>query len=82
MLSVIPGLSDEKAASVVKVYPTIKSLMEAYDEFDTVAEKEQMLENLEIQKIVIDSGNAKRLGKALSRKIYVFLKETDPNAII
>jgi crossover junction endonuclease MUS81 len=65
LLMTIRGLSAEKAAEIVKVYPTPHHLFDAFDFLDNEEEKKKMLMNI--------GGNMirrKNIGSALSEKIY------------
>lgn len=60
------GITAEKAASIIKLYPTPKSLLMAYQEKKEEKEKIDMLKNIEF-------GMKKRkLGPVLSKNIYNF----------
>ena len=66
------GISERIAISIVKEYPKLDLLYNIYlsDEYDE-KEKENLLENIQI-------GN-KRLGPALSGKIYKFFTADKPD---
>ncbi|PKY54845.1 hypothetical protein RhiirA4_502602 [Rhizophagus irregularis] len=64
-LMTIRGLSAEKAAEIVKIYPTPHHLFDAFDFLDNEEEKKKMLMNV--------GGNMirrKNIGSALSEKVY------------
>lgn len=63
MLSVIPGISINISKKISDNYPTLPSLINAYDKLLDVTEKEIMLSNIKIN-------DKRRLGLALSKKIY------------
>ena len=71
-LMCLPGISERIAISIVKEYPKLDLLYNIYlsDEYDE-KEKENLLENIQI-------GN-KRLGPALSGKIYKFFTADKPD---
>jgi hypothetical protein len=80
-LMCIPGISERKAISVVQYYPTLADLMNIYSSPEyNENEKENMLRDVEI----IDKVNntTKKLGSALSIKIYKCLFSNDINTII
>ena len=71
-LMCLPGISERIAIAIVKEYPKLDLLYNMYlsDEYDE-KEKENLLENIQI-------GN-KRLGPALSAKIYKFFTADKPD---
>ena len=71
-LMCLPGISERIAIAIVKEYPKLDLLYNMYlsDEYDE-KEKESLLENIQI-------GN-KRLGPALSAKIYKFFTADKPD---
>ena len=71
-LMCLPGISERIAIAIVKEYPRLDLLYNIYlsDEYDE-EEKENFLENIQI-------GN-KRLGPALSSKIYKFFTAEKPD---
>ena len=71
-LMCLPGVSERIAIAIVKEYPRLDLLYDIYlsDEYDE-KEKENLLENIQI-------GN-KRLGPALSNKIYKFFTAERPD---
>lgn len=80
MLTVIPGVSEEKAATIVRMYPSIKALMTAYRECSSIDERENMLKDL-----IVASFTAKKdskIGKAISKKVYQFLTSKDPELVL
>ena len=80
-LMCINGISEIKAISIVKQYPTLNSLYEIYlSEQYTEKEKKSLLENIEIENKA--KGTIKKIGKALSEKIYKYYMNEDPNLII
>ena len=71
-LMCLPGISERIAIAIVKEYPRLDLLYNIYlsDEYDD-EEKENLLENIQV-------GN-KRLGPALSNKIYKFFTAEKPD---
>ena len=71
-LMCLPGISERIAIAIVKEYPRLDLLYNIYlsDEYDE-KEKENLLENIQV-------GN-KRLGPALSNKIYKFFTAEKPD---
>ena len=71
-LMCLPGISERIAIAIVKEYPRLDSLYEIYlsDEYDE-NEKENLLENIQV--------GTKRLGPALSGKIYKFFTADKPD---
>lgn len=79
-LMCLPGISERIAIAIVKKYPRLDMLYDFYlsDEYDE-KEKENLLENIQI---VGGNGGAKRLGPAMSNKIYKFFMADNPEAKI
>ena len=69
-LMCLPGISERIAIAIVKKYPRLNMLYDFYlsDEYDE-KEKKNLLENIQI---VGPNGGTKRLGPAMSNKIYKF----------
>lgn len=63
MLSVIPGISINIAKKITNVYPTLPDLINAYNNLHDINEKEVLLS-------VIQLNDKRKLGVALSKKIY------------
>ena len=80
-LMCIPGVSERKAISVVKVYPYLINLMEFYisEEYNEM-EKENLLKDLEVSDK--SKNTVKILGQALSSKIYRTFSSSDPSIVI
>jgi hypothetical protein len=80
-LMCIPGISEKKAISIVKIYPTLKSLMEIYhsNEYNE-KEKENFLADVQIEDK--SKNSSKKLGIALSAKVYKCFYSADPVTII
>lgn len=80
-LMCIPGVSERKAISVVKNYPTLSSLMSIYNSNQyNDNEKENLLRDVEI--FDKSKNTTKRLGGALSAKIYKCFYSDNPDTII
>jgi hypothetical protein len=77
----IPGVSENKAIGLAKVFPTLRILMEFMTN-PQVSEKEkkERLKNIEVQLTIGDK--SKKLGKVLSNKIYTMLLAADPSIVI
>lgn len=60
----ISGLSGDKAAAILEHYNTVNSLVKAYDDCCTEAEKEKLLSSIKYGKL------KRNLGPALSRTVY------------
>ena len=79
-LMCLPGISERIAIAIVKIYPRLDMLYNIYlsDEYDE-NEKENLLENIQV---VGPNGGSKRLGPAMSNKIYKFFMADNPEAKI
>ncbi|XP_028847433.1 structure-specific endonuclease subunit MUS81 isoform X1 [Denticeps clupeoides] len=60
----ISGLSGDKAVAVLEHYSTVSSLLKAYDQCPSEADKEKLLSNIKYGKL------KRNLGPALSRTVY------------
>ena len=76
MLTVIPGLSEQKAASIVLKYPSIKSLITAYRKCKDNEQCEALLKDIKIKEMGKPK-KEKKLGLAMSKKVCTFLYSTD-----
>lgn len=74
-------MKEEKAISIVKQYPTLSSLMEAYEQCDTELDRELLLENIKIQDSSFDNFKTKTIGKVLSRKVFLLLNGAESDLI-
>ena len=81
MLTNISGISEEKAIAIMKKYPSLKSLMQGYESLGSVEQKELMLVDLSVI-YNFDENKAKRLGKAISTKIYRVFNDIDANEYV
>lgn len=63
MLSVIPGISINIAKKITEIYTSLPELINAYNNIDNLDKKEKMLSCIQIT-------NKRKLGMALSKKIY------------
>jgi crossover junction endonuclease MUS81 len=68
-LSAIPGVSYSAALQLSKVYKNMKELVDAYNELETEIDKEKMLINVQLNE-------TRKVGNALSKKIYVCVHDT------
>lgn len=73
-LTCISGVSESTAKSIEAMYPTMASLLKAYDAQESEGGKETLLQDISLQAKVTKSdknpGKARRLGPVLSRRIY------------
>lgn len=73
-LECIPGITDRVSGTVLKTYPTINSLIGAYNKCVSTQEREGLLADLRI--------DTTRIGPAISRKIYRTLYLNTPESPI
>jgi len=66
----IPGISSNIAIKISEVYPTIKSLFEAYEKCSTDAEKELLLSGILLTET---EKQKRRIGNVVSKRVYEFL---------
>ena len=77
-LMCIPGVSENKAIGLARVYPTLQSLMEMFLD-PKVSEKEKLnhLQAIEVSTSLGDKN--KKLGKALAERIFRMLMSVNPS---
>ena len=69
-LCAIPGVSNTIAMKITEKYPTIKFLLQSYNNCNTLAEKESLLSEI----ILTETDKTKRrLGNVVSKRIYEYL---------
>ena len=66
-LMMIPNLTKPIADIIVKSYPSIKLLINTYDDLETDSQKEKMLSVLEY---ISNNGKKRKIGPAVSAKVY------------
>ncbi|XP_066252472.1 crossover junction endonuclease EME1 [Euwallacea similis] len=69
-LRMFPLASLETAEAITLVYPTLHSLMEAYENCREPEEGEKLLQNISVRRAAGPLSGQKKLGPALSKKIY------------
>lgn len=79
MLLIIPGITEDKARSIQKSHKNIKSLMDKYSECANDTARENILADLPVV-MGSDLTKISKLGKALSKKIFLTFWSTDYNA--
>jgi hypothetical protein len=76
-LMCIPGLSENKAIGLAKVYPTMKSLMELL--LDAKMSEKKKLAHLRDIEVCHSMGDKnKKIGKVLADRLYKVLISADP----
>lgn len=79
-LMCIPGVSENKAIGLAKIFPTLKSLMEFIMGKGSEKEKKERLREIEVQLTIGDK--SKKLGKVIANKIYTMMMAVDPSLVI
>ncbi|KAJ3412792.1 putative monocarboxylate transporter mch1, partial [Chytridiales sp. JEL 0842] len=74
----IKPCTESVANAILEEYPNYRSLIEAYNRIQSVAGREGLLENIMVQR----KSQSRRIGPALSRKIYLGLMSDDPTLAI
>ncbi|RLN91095.1 hypothetical protein BBJ28_00022119 [Nothophytophthora sp. Chile5] len=74
MLQVIPGVSEDKAQSLLDHFPTFASLMRAY--------RDPALSRSQKEDLVSDKLHDSRIQRALSKRIYTVFCEENPETVI
>ena len=77
----VPGVSENKAIAIAKVFPTLGSLMSLLAD-SSVPEKtrKKRLEDIEIRGI--GGEKSKKVGKAIAAKLYTHFMAVDPTIVI
>ena len=70
-LSLIPGLTREAAMAVAVIHPTLFSLISAYEDQDNHRDCGDLL-------VGIQYGDGLKIGKTVSRRVYVYLMDIQP----
>ncbi len=78
MLRQIHLVEDSSASAVVKHYPTLNSLFTAYQQCATRDQAEKLLADIVVQRYGKSGETNRRLGPALSKRIYTVLMGEDP----
>lgn len=77
-LMCIPGVSENKAIGIARVFPTLKSLMEMFlNEKMSEKEKLAMIRDIEVNQTMGDKN--KKLGKVLAERVFKMLMSANPN---
>jgi len=81
-LMCIPGLSENKAIAIAKVYPTIANLMDALRN-PSIPEKQRKenLMGIEVQSTHIGD-KSKKIGKVLADRVFHYFMSIDPKIVI
>jgi hypothetical protein len=74
-LTKLSGISETKAGSITRVYPTFRALMDAYRRCSSDKERRAMLQDLKI-----DGG--RKLGPIMSARLAEMLWSLDPDTIV
>ncbi|KAL3689221.1 hypothetical protein R1sor_015530 [Riccia sorocarpa] len=80
-LAAIPNMTGAAVIAITKVYPTMRSLLNAYlDPTKTVLEKEFLLQNI-VKDVALGSASAagRRVGPVCSRRVYRLLMAQNGN---
>ncbi|XP_030755732.1 probable crossover junction endonuclease EME2 [Sitophilus oryzae] len=72
IIRMFPLASLETAEAITARYPTMVSLLEAYDQCKTQSEGEKLLQDIAVRRAAGPMSTSKRIGPELSRKIYKF----------
>lgn len=68
----VPGLSLDFAKAIRSHYPTLRSLLEAYDAQPRENDKQKLLANIQLNE-------RRRVGPSVSKKVYMIFNSRDPN---
>ena len=77
----IPGVSENRAIGVARIFPTFKSLMEMFLN-EKVSEKDKLASLRDIQVSHSMGDKSKKIGKVLAERIYKNLMSVNPNIVI
>lgn len=76
MLCLVPGVTNTKAKAIRERYPTLRLLLDAYDECSTASDKAKLLADLR------SGDRQRRLGPVLSKNIATVLTSIDPKQAV
>ena len=77
----VPGVSENKAIAIAKVFPTLDSLMNILqDSRQPEKARKQRLADVEIRGI--GGEKSKKVGKAIAEKLYIHFMAVDPTIVI
>ena len=72
----IPGISSNIATKISEVYPTLKSLFEAYEKCSSNTEKELLLSGIVLTET---EKQKRRIGNVVSKRVYEFMVASNGN---
>ncbi|ESP03769.1 hypothetical protein LOTGIDRAFT_69515, partial [Lottia gigantea] len=73
------NLGPDMADAILGVYPSPSLLLQGYNQCNGEKEKEKLLENIMVRRGGGVLATNRRVGKEMSRRIYLFLTTRDPN---
>mmetsp|Transcript_8122 Transcript_8122/g.10073 ORF Transcript_8122/g.10073 Transcript_8122/m.10073 type:complete len:80 (-) Transcript_8122:167-406(-) len=74
MLQMIPGVSEKKAVNLIRHYPSLRSLIDEYENQSLTEEEKEL--------VLQGCFSSTTTEKMLSKRIYNFFTADDPNEII
>ena len=77
----IPGVSENKAIAIAKVYPNYNSLMTLFDD-PTFQEKDKVSRLADVEIKGIGGDKSKKIGQAIAKKIFQQMMAVDPTVVI
>lgn len=77
-LSMIPQVTEKIAEEILKIYPTVDSLLKAYGKISNSNLKEKMLADITYP---LKTGKTRRIGDKASKRIYQFFHGIDDSII-
>lgn len=81
MLQNIQMCTDAVSKAIVREYPTVYSLYDAYKRCKSVQEAETLLADIQVEQSVL-SERDRYVNKAMSKKIYSILMSDDSKMVI
>ena len=80
-LMCVPGVSENKAIAVAKVYPTYSSLMAVFED-TSLAERDKVGRLADVEIKGIGGEKAKKIGTAIAKKVFQQMMAVDPSIVI
>ena len=77
----VPGVSENKAIAVAKVFPTLDSLMKMLSATNE-SEKIKKAKLADVEMAGIGGEKSKKVGKAVADRIYMHFMAADPNLVV
>ena len=82
LMTVTPQAGLEKVAAIVTEYPSPLALLHAYQDCDSLKERQELLANIEVRRTDNILGGKRKIGSDISRKIHTVMTSQDPDTFL